>query len=131
MRKSPEDACVEYAIAVAEVRRLTRKIGDAQCIHLKGWSAGFDNLEESDWDALAAYPPSPETCLHKRFNMPTGPEGEIHHTTVAAIHAAMCSGCSEAFEYVQTRRTARRRVGGAKRSVEAVGKRLNAEVSRD
>lgn len=130
--RTAEQVVVAYAEAVAEVRRMTNKIGSCQCIRVKGWEVRCaEYWREHDSDPYAHFSePSPDSCLYDLFHASTGPEGEVHPATRRDLHAAMCSPCSEAYEYIQTRKTAKLAVGAAKRACEAVGKRIKAQVAQ-
>ena len=128
-RRTAEDVCIAYAKAVAEVRRLTSKIGTCKCVRTQAYDKEFGAWCELD-NFDIAIPEDPDTCLYYLWHLPVGPEGETHPQLVKEAHAAMCSPCSEAYEYVQTRKKVRQQVGAAKRGVEAVGKRLIAEVGQ-
>lgn len=125
--RSAEDACAEYASAVAEVRALTSKIANVTCIRTDAWSKKFDGIEENDFDGMCAVGPRPDTCLRDLFNAPRGPEGDIDRNLLSELRADLCCKCAEAYEYVQCRKRARVRVGAVKRSVEAAGKRIAKE----
>lgn len=126
LKRTAQDVCIAYADAVAEVRRLTRKIGTCDCIRVAAW-----NKLWADWTEDQNLPcePQPSTCLYVLWNLPQGPEGEVHPQRIEEAHAEMCGPCSEAYEYIQARKLARRAVGAAKRSVEAMGKRLKVVVN--
>lgn len=131
MKRTPEEVCIAYAEAVAEVRRLTAKIGTCECLRVKGW---HDRCEEY-WRIYGDSPEAdvfreenPATCLFDYFHAPVGPEGDVHPATAKELMANLCSPCSEAYEYIQTRKSARQAVGAAKRAVEAIGKRLKVEA---
>lgn len=131
--RTPEQVCIAYAEAVAEVRRLTSKIGICECIRSVRWNAEVEEYWRDREDSVslpaAPYGEAPTTCLHDYFHAPVGPEGDIHPNTARELMANLCSPCSEAYEYIQTRKKARQAAGAAKRAVEAVGKRLKAVQS--
>lgn len=121
-KRTPEDACVEYAIAAAEVRQLTKVIGDPlnRCLRVLAWEAeGIESM---------CIVPQPEECLtvHWRIVLERGGDGEAREAPEMP-YVDMCDSCQLRHSRVRERRTARQRLGVAKRSVEAVGKRLNAE----
>lgn len=100
MRKSPEDACVEYAIAAELVRVYTRIIRANRC-------TVADSPSERSFTEGSMTP-----C----------------HSDVGIDADEWCEACLKSHDAVAARRLARKRLGAAKRSVEAVGKRLNRVV---
>lgn len=125
--RTPEEVCVEYAEAVADVRRLTKKIGTCECLRSAEWNKKWERWSYAMVDNAMPVDPQPTTCLYDLWHLPQGPEGEVSDEYVREAMAEMCSPCSEAYEYIQTRKKARSRVGAAKRSVEAIGKRVLKE----
>lgn len=125
-RKTAEDACIEYAIAIAEVRRLNAVMSAEQ--NLCDVIALF---RESEAERLnGSY--SPYSCLDGLFERhdPEMESLEAHEEAHAELRETMCDGCRERLSAIKDRKDARKRLGAAKRSVEAVGKRLKAEVRR-
>src|ERR1700744_4949970 len=117
--RTPEQVCIEYAESVAEVRRLTKKIGTCECLRSVEWNGKWEKWCEAGEKGDCPVGMQPTTCLYDLWHLPQGPEGEVSDEYVKEAMAAMCSPCSEAYEYIQTRKKARARVGAAKRSVEA------------
>lgn len=112
-KRTPEDACIEYAIANAEVRRISNAIGEHQCLVVKDFCAGqqFGEL--------------PETCLKQFYT--THVEG--YETFPDMEEEEMCDECKAAHALVLQRKDARQRFGKAKLAVTVVGKRLNKEIA--
>lgn len=109
-RKTPEAVCVEYAIAVAEARRCHAVMASHTCTE-KYYS---DGMERSNGDE----------CLSLYWRRTQTDNGFIH--TPEIEYDAMCANCKVREQAYRDRSEARRRLGAAKRSVEVVGKRLNA-----
>ena len=124
--RTPEEVCIEYAAAHAEVRRLTTKIGTCTCRRVIAWNEEYATIEDEDFQAFASIGQQPTTCLYDLWHLPQGPEGEVSSHDLAEARSAMCDYCSEAYEYIQTRKRARQRFGAAKRAVGTIGKRLGA-----
>jgi hypothetical protein len=121
-RRSPEDVCIEYAIAAAHVRELTRKIVPGECTNM----ASTESLPT--WGE----PPAPhEPCISRLFSLKPeyGRDRESYLEASEEIQDEMCDRCRESLKAVRERKIARVRLGAAKRSVEAIGKRLNAEAA--
>lgn len=107
-RRTPEEACVKYAIANAEVRRISKAIGSYQC------------LVEAEFCAGPQFGDAPETCLKQFYT--THVEG--YETFPDMEEEEMCDACKSKHALVLERKDARQRFGKAKRLVTAVGKRL-------
>lgn len=113
-RRTAEDVCVEYAIAVAAVREQTRIMAAHRCT--EGSRKNFNETGETE-------------CLDDFFAAPKGPDGEFPR--YREFHDRMCDNCKRRLQALDDRRQARIRLGAAKRAVEAVGKRLNGEVKHE
>lgn len=122
MKRTPEQVCIEYAIAVAAVRQLTKVIGDPlnRCLRVLSWEA--DGVE------AMCIVPQPEECLtvHWRVSLERASDGEAREVPEMP-YVDMCDSCQLRHQRVRDRKAARKRLGAAKRSVEAVGKRLGAK----
>lgn len=131
MRRTAEEVCVEYAIAVAEVRQLTKVIRDRlnQCEIAAQAIGEFDAAVQSRPSIQAMLkPPDMEDCLTKHWQIATGPP-PIYREEPYLAYVDMCDACKLRCDRIGERRGARKRLGAAKRSVEAVGKRLNKAVT--
>lgn len=109
-KRTPEDACIEYAIANAEVRRISKAIGSYQC------------LLEAEFCAGPQLGAIPDTCIKQFYT--THVEG--YETFPNMEEEEMCDACKSKHALVLERKVARQRFGKAKRMVTSVGKRLNA-----
>jgi len=120
MKRSPEDVCRDYARAVEAVRIYTRVIRENPC------------TEASEGEFIDGAPGlggfAPD-CLSEFFSAPKGPDGEFPR--YREFHDMMCDACKARLDAINLRRAARIHLGAAKRSVEAIGKRLRkvSEVS--
>lgn len=114
IRRTPIEACIGYAIAAEAVREQTRIMRSHQCTE----GSRRDTHETGEVE-----------CLDTFFAAPKGPDGEFPR--YQEFHDAMCDNCKARLDALNLRRDARRRLGIAKRSVEAVGKRLQKEPEKD
>lgn len=96
-QRSAEDVCVEYAIAMGEIRRLSKIIREHPCPDQRP----FDN-ETGDGSASCIFEYRGEELAFDK----------------------MCDDCKVAQEALDDRKIARKRFGAAKRRIEAVGKRI-------
>ncbi len=113
MKRTAEESCIEYAIAVEAVRKYTRIMRANPCT--EGSRGNFIETGEVE-------------CLDEFFGAPKGPDGEFPR--YQEFHDRMCDACKARLDAINLRHAARVHLGAAKRSVEAVGKRLNAEASQ-
>lgn len=119
-RKSAEEVCIEYAIAAVAVRDITRKITPGECALLVA-------EEAIPWHMRDEKPAVP--CISKLLSL----KPEVGHNYGAYLEESqeiedeMCERCQESLKAVRDRKLLRKRLGAAKRSVEAVGKRLQKE----
>lgn len=116
--RTPEQVCIAYAEAVAEVRRLTDIIRPSECTTMAS-------------SELCAGWPGPSTpidpCIVTLFNIKRdGETEESYQESIAEADDNLCDRCRESLNAVEDRKEFRRRLGAAKRAVEAVGKRLKA-----
>lgn len=124
-KRTPEDACVEYAKVVALMRAETAKI--------KPWECARVAVPEVN----AAWPgpttpidPCISTLFKKAGPFTTFGAQEEHREWQEEFEGEMCDRCTVSLKAVRARKALRQRLGAAKRSVEAVGKRLNAEAGK-
>jgi hypothetical protein len=108
-KRTSEEACIEYAIAAGHVRMLTVLLGNSPCT--------FDDSQTNE--CLSLY----WITRGQDDNGVALPDPQIEYDD-------MCEACKSRERAIRERRDARKRLGAAKRSVEAVGKRLNAEAVR-
>lgn len=99
-RKTPEDVCVEYAICVELVRAQTRIVRANHC-------TVADRPSERSFTEGSMTP-----C----------------YDDVGIDREEWCNACVVRHDAVEDRNALRKRLRVAKRSIEAVGKRLNAEL---
>lgn len=126
MRRSPEDVCVQYAVAVAAVRQLTKVIGDRlnQCEIAAQACGELDAAVQSRPSIQAMLkPPDMEDCLTKHWQIAIGPAPNYREEPYLA-YVDMCDACQLRCDRIAERKIARKRLGAAKRAVEAVGKRV-------
>jgi hypothetical protein len=133
-RTTPELACIEYAIAVAEVRRLTELIGKQQCERQTAWAQriadGYEAVEKAQLKNTPApefdfSERRPETCVTQHWQSTLEGSGDyVREVPVLALEDC-CAGCQAVIELHAQRKMWRRKLGAAKRSIEALGKRLN------
>jgi len=113
VKKTAEDACISYATAREAVLRYTRLMRENPC------------TEASEGEFIDGAPGPggfvPD-CLSEFFGAPKGPDGEFPR--YFEFHDAMCDACKARLDAINLRHAARVHLGAAKRSVEAIGKRL-------
>jgi hypothetical protein len=114
-QRTAEEACIEYHLATVERRRQHEIVCAPTC----------ENIIE--WDALLAsghYPEQsrPSTCLDELFGAPKGPDGEFPRHE--EFFDECCDPCKEKLGALKLRAHAGMRIGAAKRSIGAIGKRL-------
>lgn len=132
-------ACADYARLSAEVKRLTRVIGDSldQCRGVKGErSAGWDFVAE-----VTTYHDTPEDQSHLKeafiFEIdddnPYSPsriyksDSEIREYL---SDEAKCPHCMTAYEAIQARKAAKKALGGVKRAISMIGRVENARKAQ-
>jgi len=111
MRKTAEQACIDYALAVADKRKYHAIICAPTCIHIL------------EWDRTMPDTPRPDTCLDEFFTAPKGPDGEFPRHN--EFFAKLCDPCKGKLGALTLRADAGRRIGAARRSIGAIGKRLS------
>lgn len=121
-KRTAEDVCIEYAIAAGVVRSITDKIKPWECTK---YVQGGVNL---DWKPGRTEPVDP--CLQQLFAKRDPDERQdVYDEAQQEIEDEMCDRCRESLQAVRDRKVARKRLGAAKRAVDAVGKRLGAAVT--
>lgn len=121
MSKRAEEACIAYSIAAKEVRELTKKIYPGECTRLV-------TCDVLPWSVRPDDTVVP--CISKLFSVThesDGCGGDMYQEKSDEIECEMCERCLESLKAVRDRKVARKRLGAAKRSVDAIGKRLNRE----
>ncbi len=107
MKITAEQACINYAIASIKVSRLTKELGQCLCERIKEYEAFcVSNLSN---EVIK----TPDSCLFELF----------HQDRYADD---CCQECDRALDLIRQRRPFRAKLGAAKRSILAIGKRLNA-----
>jgi hypothetical protein len=115
-KRSAEEVCIEYAVATRIVRELSAKVRPGECTSMA--SAEF----RPGWPG----PSTPiEPCISRLFSLkPTpGEDYDYYLEEAEEIESEMCERCVESLKAVRERKEARKRLGAAKRAVEAIGKR--------
>lgn len=109
-KRTAEEVCIEYALAVAEVRFQTCLIRDHRCT--EGSRNNFNETGE-------------EECLDQYFSLEVvdAGNGNIREQPRRAAKD-MCDNCQTRLQAVRDRKDSRKRLGAAKRAAESVGKRL-------
>jgi len=114
--RTPEQVCIAYADAVAEVRRLTAIIKPGECTE----------MASSEWVHGNMTTPI-DPCISQLFSIKREDYDEIGYQEASfEIEEEMCDRCKESLEAVRERKVSRRKLSYAKRAVEAVGRRLKA-----
>lgn len=112
-RRTPNEVCIEYAIAAKTVRDLTALIVPFNCTKVPK-------------DSYT------EPCIVRLFNVKReDSHEEAYQEYIAEIKDEMCEQCHISLKAVEDRKEARKRLAAAKRSVTAVGKRLQREPEKD
>jgi hypothetical protein len=107
-KRTAEQVCIEYAIAVEAVREQTRIMRDNRCPN-----------ESANFTEHGMNVDGESSCLDDLFEiMKEGAEED-------SDYEEMCPACKIRFHALQKRRAARKRLGAAKRAVESIGKREN------
>lgn len=130
-----EEVCIEYAIAVFHVRLQTSLIKENPCEVVAERCCEFEAaLESRPSNRGLLIEPDMDDCIakHWRYVVVRAHDGEGREVPELA-YEDMCGGCKERLKAVEDRKAARKRLGAAKRSIEATGKRLqkNHEVLCD
>jgi hypothetical protein len=112
-KRSAEEVCVEYAIAAESVREQTRIMRDNPCTEQSGGeldlASGYSNGAQ-------------ESCMSRHWNVVTGPPPNYREEP-ELTYDGMCEPCKIRLKAFDARRECKRRLGAAKRAVEAIGKR--------
>ena len=107
MKITAEQACINYAVARVEVLRLTKEIGQCLCERIKEHEAFCVS------DLFDIFIKTPDSCLFELFHQERDADD-------------CCQECDRALDLIRQRRPHIARLGAAKRSILAIGKRLNA-----
>lgn len=126
-KRTAEDACVEYALAAFHVRLSTTTIRQNPCEVVAERCGEYDAaLEVRPANSGLLVQPNMEDCLAMHWRIEIVPSGNGEGREVPALdYEDMCEACKVRLSAIEGRKTDRKRLGAAKRSVEAVGKRLN------
>lgn len=118
-KKTAEYVCIEYAQAVAEVRRLTKVMSA-----MENFCTIYDSFGVLKSDSYYT-----ESCVQRLFVKREWEDEseEDYQERLSGIRAEMCSGCRRVLKAIEDRKAYRIRLGSVKRSVESVGKRLQKE----
>jgi hypothetical protein len=116
-RRTAEDACIDYAIAAEYVRSQTQILRDFPC---------------SEASRQYTHETGEEECLTQHWRTETYQAGDDRPMERPELAAEdMCENCQARLKAYGERRNGRKRLGAIKRSIEAIGKRLNVvEASR-
>jgi hypothetical protein len=117
MRRTPEEVCVEYAIAAAAVREYHGVMKNNFC----------QVVYDENGIGRPGFRGDGEDCLSQYWARIQTDNGTISAPEIE--YDEMCDNCKKREQAYRDRGEARKRLGAAKRSVEAVGKRLNAEAA--
>lgn len=116
LKRTAEEVCIEYALAVAEVRFQTCLLRDHRCT--EGSRKNFNETGERE-------------CLDRHFEIEIYDSGHGNPKERPGLAAVeMCDNCQTRLQAIRDRKDVRKRLGAAKRAVEAIGKRLEAEHVR-
>lgn len=118
-KRTAEDACIEYAIAVAEVRRFHAAMTSHTC----------QVVNDEHGLGRPGFRGDGEECLSLYWQRTQTDNGFID--TPEIEYDDMCDNCKVREQAYRDRYEARKRLGAAKRSVECVGKRLNISGSAE
>lgn len=110
-KRTASEACIEYAIAAQAVREQTRIMGNNRCVE--------ESAEEIEHAAGRLVSPAVPSCLTQHWEIVVGKYRE----EPALALEDMCEKCQIRLEAFEARKVAKKRLGAAKRSVEAIGKR--------
>jgi hypothetical protein len=114
-----EDACVAYAIAHAEDKRLTKIIGASECARLAQWTVDMMSYKSE-------FPPQPNNCIADYWSFHLEGCAESYREVRNLTYDECCSACKVVLDTIKKRKGWRAKLGAAKRSILAIGRRLNA-----
>lgn len=122
-KRTAEEVCIAYARAAQVIRELTAKIKPWECTK---YVQGGVNIYK-----LGATEPI-DVCLQRLFEKrdEENESRDDYENAQEEIEADMCARCLESLRAVRDRKKARVLLGAAKRAVEAIGKRLEADHAR-
>lgn len=112
VKRTAEEVCIEYAIAVGAVREQTRIMAANRCPEQCG--------EERDPDSGRVVSAAQPSCLDLHWTLVCTPYGE----SPERAFEDMCDQCQIRLTAFDARREAKKRMGAVKRIVERVGNRL-------
>jgi hypothetical protein len=119
-KRTPEDVCIEYAQITAQMQEHSAKIKPWDCKRAAksefrpGWPGNTTPIE-----------PCISILFQKRD---ADTQGEQQHRDWQdEYEGEMCDTCKESLKHIRARRELRLKLGIAKRSVIAIGKRLIKE----
>lgn len=122
-KRTAEEVCIAYARIAAEIRALSAKIVPSECTKMA------TSESHPSWTG----PSTPiVACLNQLFSVTheaDGYGGDLYQGKSEEVESEMCERCLESLKAVRDRKEARKRLGAAKRAVEAIGKRLSAEAA--
>lgn len=124
-RRTAEEVCIEYASRIAEQRRLKSYLNDR-----KNFCEHYAPSEKAD--SATNYPGyegvSRNHCLQQYDALDPLPDGGLPSEQSTFLENEMCAACKLRLDVRGTLWMAKQAVTAAKRSVEAIGKRLNVAV---
>lgn len=114
---SPEEVCMEYAVAAKAVRDLSALVKPWNCTNVSKYKFSQPYYSQ----------PTPHgPCISELFEM-KHESGVDFDAAVEDFEEDMCDACKVSLKAVRERKEARRYLSKVKRRVDAVGKRLNAQ----
>lgn len=112
-KRTAEEVCIEYAISVEAVREQTRIMAANRCIE--------ESAEEVEHTTGRLVSPAVVSCLTRHWEIVV----TKYREEPALALEDMCDKCQTRLEAFEVRAAAKKRLGAAKRAVEAIGKRIN------
>jgi hypothetical protein len=128
-------ACTDYARLSAEIKRLTRAIGEAldHCPGIEGkrlpagWTIATPEQSRAHDDDLThlkeAYTPDCDDSDHGYYE----PVARFMTDPEVREYLSVCPHCLAAHEAIQARKAARKSLGAAKRAITMIGRRANQQ----
>ncbi len=116
---TPEQACINYAVAVAKVKRLTLVIKSNPCT-----AEEKNNVEIGEgWKGMTS-------CIALHWSTHLVGCAESYRGVPDLARESFCPNCETALTAIEERKEARTALRYAKMSVNCLGKRLSGKVVR-